>query len=454
MSEHLLIFSIYFLSFLIGVLLIWAILRELLTNFREAKDKKRHQEIQKSLEAWMEASSCEAKKKALEKLKGLGSATDLEPFFFELFEKSNSQDHQAQLKLLFELLGIQRELRICLKESSNVIWREQAVLKLGKVGAVEDVPFLLDVFKDPEEDPKVKQCCVESIYTLAEPLLKTEAAYANLGLLIKLFEVPNVALRDHLAHLLAATRIPVTDIIPHLLRLQSETGRESVLTIFKLWDDPYLVPIVYDYMEDLHAKVRCLAVQLVGHWKDEKAVFLLFKKLSDPAESVRVAAVEALTHLKNTVIRSQLLKHLHDPSLLVSVKISWALAVFGDQAAIPKVIEKMKNVEFRKILLLHLSGKDQEQVSVYFNYIGLDHRIIFNRYGRESLEPLYDFFILTAKESQDSLLRKKAIQALMIWKDKNLPSILEEIINSEPDDVNRALAKNLLLSLKKEQKIQ
>src|SRR3989338_2150618 len=204
MSEQLLNFSIYFLSFLIGVLLLWAILRELLTNFRDTRDQKRHQETQKRLEEWMKAPSSEVKKQALERLKELGSASYLEPFFFELFEKSDPKD-QAPLKVLFELLVIQEELRVCLKESSNVIRREQAVLKLGRVGLVEDIPFLLDVFHDSEEDPKVKQCCVESIYTLAEPLLKAETAYANLGLLIKLFEVPNVKLRDHLAHLLTAT---------------------------------------------------------------------------------------------------------------------------------------------------------------------------------------------------------------------------------------------------------
>ncbi|MBI3017534.1 MAG: HEAT repeat domain-containing protein [Deltaproteobacteria bacterium] len=456
MSEQLLEFSIYFLSFLIGVLLIWAILRELLTNFKEAKDKGRHQEIKKLLEGWMKASSNEAheaKKQALEKLKQLGSPSYLEPFFFELFEKSESKD-QKQLKILFELLGIQEELRFCLKESPNVIKREHAVLKLGKVGVVEDVPFLLDVFNDPEEDSKVKQCCVESIYMLAEPLLKAETAHANLGLLIKLFEVPNVKLRDHLAHLLTATPIPVTDIIPHLLRLESETGRESVLTIFRLWNDPYLAQIVYDYMDDLYPRVRRLAVQLMGHWQDEKAVFMLFKKLSDPDESVRIVAVEALMQLKNPAIRSQLMKHMHDPSLQVEVKISWALAVFDDQAALPKIIEKMKNPEFRKVLLLHLSDKDQEQASVYFNYIGLDHRIIFNRYGRENLDHLYESFVMTAKESQDPMLRKKAIQALAIWKDKNIISLLDEISNSEPDDVNRALVKNLLANLKKEPKVK
>ncbi|MBI3019184.1 MAG: HEAT repeat domain-containing protein [Deltaproteobacteria bacterium] len=346
---------------------------------------------------------------------------------------------KAQLKVLFELLGIQKELRTCLRESPNVIKREHAVLKLGKVGMVEDVPFLLDVFNDPEEDPKVKQCCVESIYALAEPLLKAETAYANLGLLIKLFEVPNAKLRDHLSRLLVATPIPVTDIIPHLLRLQSDTGRESILTIFRLWDDPYLAQIVYDYMDDLHPKVRRLAAQLLGHWQDEKAVFMLFKKLSDPDESVRIAAVEALTQLKNPAIKSQLIKYMHDPSLQVEVKISWALAVFDDQAAIPKIIEKMKNSEFRKALLLHLSDKNREQVSVYFSYVGLDYRIIFDRFGKGSLDGLYEFFVMTAKESQDPMLRKKAIQALVIWKDKNLISLLEEISNSEPDSVNRAL---------------
>ncbi len=451
MSERLLQFSIYFLSLLIGILLIWAILRELLTNLRESRDKGRHQETQRLLEAWLEASSHDERKEALEKLKHLGPPGFLEPFFFDLFEKSEKKD-QARLKILFELLGIQKELRFCLKESSNVIKREQAVLKLGKVGVVEDVPFLLDVFNDSDEDAKVKQCCVESIYVLAEPWLKAETAHANLGLLIKLFEVPNVKLRDHLAHLLTATTIPVTDIIPHLLRLQSETGRESVLTVFKLWDDPYLAPIVYDYMDDLHPKVRRLAIQLIGHWQDEKAVFMLFKKMSDPDESVRIATVEALSQLKNPAIKTQLLKHMHDPSLHVEVKICWVLALFGDPTPIPKMIEKMKNSEFCRALLLHLADKDQEQVSIYFDYLGLDHRIVFDHYGKENLDHLYEAFVATAKESQDTELRKKAIQALAIWKDKNLASLLEEISHLEPDEVNRSLAKNLLANLHKEHK--
>ncbi|MBI3019185.1 MAG: hypothetical protein HYY61_04770 [Deltaproteobacteria bacterium] len=88
MSEQLLEFSIYFLFFLIGVLLIWAIFRELLNNLREAKDKGRRQETQKLFEEWLRAPSYEAQKKALGKLKQLGPPSYLEPFFFELFEKS------------------------------------------------------------------------------------------------------------------------------------------------------------------------------------------------------------------------------------------------------------------------------------------------------------------------------------------------------------------------------
>jgi len=445
MPERLLELSIYALGALIGILLIWAILRELLIKVSSSKEEKRELQTKKLFEEWLYGNDIK-RKVIIQKLKKMGSAAYLEPFFFELFEGSE-KEKKEELKVLFELVGIQAELRRILKESSDVIQQEKSVLKLGKVGVIYDVQFLIDAYRDPEEHSLVKQCCVQAIYDLVEPLFhEQEQAMANFGLLVQLFDIPNENLRYHLVRTIAASKMPVEDILPHLLKLQNDFGKESALFVLEQWNHPELCQIVYDYLDDLNPHIRSIAVSLLGKWKDEEAILLLFKKLSDPDEMVRLSTVDVLTHFKNSAILKQLTLHLSDPSSLVRARLLWALVLKKDQKIFDRAIAMLQEMDFQKLFFAQIKLKPQEESQQVFEFLGVDYRLFVKKYGVE--DHGFSAFVSTARESQDVALRKRAMMALQLWKDKDVISVFNDILNSDPDPTNRLYAKKMLERLK------
>src|SRR3989338_1295890 len=186
MIERILTISIYSLIATIVLILTWVISRELLGKLRQSRHEKRSRQTQQCLKAWLRASEPQ-QKRILARLKTLGPVQFIEPFFFELFDMS-SKEEKTNLRELFQSLGIQNRLRQILKESPNIDSKEEAVLKMGHVGMMNDLIFLLNIFRDETEDEKVKQCCVEAISELCGPLLQDKEAVYHIRLLVQLLE--------------------------------------------------------------------------------------------------------------------------------------------------------------------------------------------------------------------------------------------------------------------------
>lgn len=452
MVERLLMVAIYALSSLIVVLLIWVILRELFGRLKKSESEFRSQLVKELLKKWLNDNAIE-RKKTLEKLREMNSAAYLEPIFFEVFYLLSKEDRN-ELKILFELLGMQERLRKILKESPRVSEREESVLKMGRVGMIEDLPFLLDIFRDRDEHPRVKQCCIEAIYELAEPLLSDSRAGANLGLLVQLLEVPNVELREHLASILASLPVPVEDVIPHLLRLESDAAKEGVLSVLEIWGRPELAPILRDYADDINPVVRRKAVSLLGKAKDDMSLMIFFKRLDDPDVSVRLQSIEALSHIKKNVVRQQLLRRTDDPDISIQAKIFWVLMLENYDDAFPSLIKKLAVKTFRNELFAQLSHEKREHLGNFFQFLGIDHRIFFKRFGWGDFDHCYDAFMVTAKESQEPELRLRAMHALSLWQllpgeREQVERLICEISKNDPDENNRKFAKNFLNATQK-----
>lgn len=452
MVERLLMIAIYALSSLIVVLLIWVILRELFSRLKKSESEFQSQLVRDLLKKWLNDNTIE-RKKTLEKLREMDSAAYLEPIFFEVFYLLSKEDRK-DLKILFELLGMQEKLRKILKESPKVSEREEAVLKMGRVGTIEDLPFLLDIFRDREEHPRVKQCCIEAIYELSEPLLKDSRAGANLGLLSQLLEVPNVELREHLASILASLPVPVEDMIPHLLRLESDAAKEGVLSVMEIWERPELAPILRDYTDDLNPVVRRKAVSLLGKTKDDMSLMIFFRHLDDPDVSVRMQSIEALSHIKKNVVGQQLIKKADDPDISIQAKIFWVLMLQNYDDAFPLLIKKLAAKTFRNEFFVQLSHEKRKYLEDFFQFLGIDHRIFFRRFGWGDFDHLCDAFMATAKESQEPELRRRAMQALSLWQllpgeREQAERLLREISKNDPDEKCREFATNLAENMAK-----
>lgn len=447
MVERLLMIAIYMLSSLIVMLLIWVILRELFNRLKKSESEFQSQLVKNLLKKWLTDGSME-RKKTLEKLKEIGSPAYLEPLLLGTFN-SLSQEERNDFKILFELLGLQQRLRMLLKESPNISEREEAVLRMGAIGTLEDLPFLLDIFRDRDEHVRVKQCCMEAIYQLAEPLLRNSRAPANLGLLVQLLEVPNVELRQHLASVLASLPVPPQDMIPHLLRLESDAAKEGVLSVLEIWGRSELAPLLRDYSNDVNPMVRRKAISLLGKSKDESSLMIYFKHLNDPDVTVRMEAIEALSHIKKNVVREQLLKRVDDPDISIQAKIFWVLMLQNDDDAFPILIRKLTHKAFRNPFFTQLSHEKREHVNDFFQFLGIDYRIFFKRFGWGDFNHCYDAFVATAKESQEPELRRRAMRSISLW--GGLPGeretahrLLRDISKKDPDEETRNFAKDLL----------
>lgn len=450
MAARLLELLIYILSGLIVVILGWAILRSILLRLEVLRQNKRNREIETGLKEWLKNSSPDSRKKMVQKLKKIGAPPVLEPLFFDLFEHV-SKEEQNELRSLFELLGLQNLLRNILKESSDILKREKAVLKLAKMGVVEDIPFLLNIFHDSEEEDRVKQCCVQAIYDLSDALLSDPKAVKNLGLLVQLLDLPNGELQEYIAKHLAALPVPKEDIVPHLLRLETETAKEGILMIFDQWNNPEHAPFLYDYLDDSSSAVRRKTIHLLGRWKDQKSVVLLLNKLDDPSEIVRLETIEALGHLNHPGIRSALRRHLKDPSSVVQIRIYFLLVFFKESASFEELIHRIQDPVFRKTLFLEFAHLLKNQLVAFLEFLGMDYKIYSNRFDWNKTDDFYEIFVLTAKESQNSDLRKKALLALSLWENKNVLEVIAEVSRVDPDPVNRVYAEKILENLKQKE---
>src|SRR3990167_2585459 len=110
MVERLLEYSIYGLTGVIVCLMVWVIIRELLRNLKDSEKDFRHQIIENLLRQWLHEEG-DSQRKTCEKIKSMGAAPTLEPFFFEMFDASPKEEKE-KLRGLYELLGIQDYLRI------------------------------------------------------------------------------------------------------------------------------------------------------------------------------------------------------------------------------------------------------------------------------------------------------------------------------------------------------
>ncbi len=460
MVERLLELSIYGLTLLIIVLVGWVIFRELLKNLRISEKEIRTEIIRNLFKSWLGASPKD-RPVVVEKLKALGTVLDLEDLFFEFFEKS-SDEEKEKLQSLFELIGIQKHLRVVLKESPDTHKREEAVLKLSRVAIPEDLPFLLDVFGDPDEHPRVKQCAIEAIYELSLPILQQKDAVANFGLLIHMLDIPSPRLQEHLVQVLSTLPLPIEDILPHFLRQTSDTAKSGFLSLLKIWKRTELAPLIHDYIDDLNPEVRAKAIELCGEWKVEETLLMLQKHLDDPEESVRLSSVEALSHFKNSFIKKRLLEKISthpgvthpgaDSSVRVQAKIFWVLAIHDKMPSdivYPLLIKNLEKREFRKEFFSQMSHEKREHLVSFFRFLGLDSRLFFKRFGWGDFDHCYDAFVMTAKESQDPELRKKAMRAISLWEGESatqdkVEKILSDIIASDPDHQVQQSAKKLI----------
>lgn len=437
MLERLLELSIYVLGGLIALILGWAIVRNVLISIETTREKKRNETIRTLLEKWL--NNVNHRKEIVQEIKKLNSVSHLEPLFFEMFETVSLEEHQ-ELKILFELLGIQEFLRKILKESSDVSKREKAVLKLAKIGIVEDIPFLLEVFRDPEEEDRVKKCCTQAIYELSDKLICDEKAISNLGLLVQLLDLPNIQLQEYIAQHLAKLPVAIEDIVPHLLRLETQTAKEGILIVFQHWNNAEHAPLLYDYLDDTSPVIRQKTIELIGKWQDEKSIVVLLNKLEDPSERVRLAAIDALSYLNQPALLQKLRHCLQDPSTVIQIKLYFLLSELKDHESFDELIQKIQDLEFRKILNIELSHMSKQKLVHFLEFLGIDHHI----YSENKSGDFFEAFVSTARESLSSELRQRALSALSMWKKEKGIAIISEIAKSDPDPVNRLYAVKLL----------
>jgi len=450
MSERLLEIAIYGLSGLIVILLGWVFFREYLFKFRRDSKQQQMDEIRALFLAWLSKPK-KQKTKIQKKLSVVADPALLQEYFFETFNDVSEKEREKLIQL-FDVLGIQNELRGWLKESSDVLKREEAVLKLAKVGAFEDVPFLLDAFHDPEEVDRVKQCCVKAITEMADPLIHKEHAVANLALYVKLLDIPNHELRKKIADLLCKLPIKMEDIIPLLIQLETDSAKEGVLEVFESWNKSEYAQILYDYLDDLNPTIRRNAVQILGKFKDEQAQLLLIKKLKDPDEQVRSVTIEVLSGFNNTAIHDHLFKVLSDPDVHNQVKAYLYFCKHYAEKHFALLVSKLTESEFQKAFMVAMhdkSSQSKDEVDKIFFALGMDHRIFISKFGWAATDKFHDLYIETAKHSLEAALRKKAIKALLYWERKEITSVLEEISTKDPDEKNRAYAKSRLIDFKK-----
>lgn len=441
MGERVLEFLIYIIGGMSFILLGWAILRELFGKLNFKEQKKRNDLTQKLFKEWIQGPD-EKRKTIVMELKKQGSAQFLEPFFFEFFERS-PKNEQEEMRSLFELIGIQEFLRKTLHESSDLMKREKAALKLGRVGVMQDIPILLDVLRDPAEKTRVKECVSLSLYELSKELLNEKNAVANAALLVQLLEVQNPSMQVHIAKTISELSMPREDLIHHLLRLEADHAKEGALKVFEHWDDPELAPLLLDFLEDLHPNIRRAAVSLLGRWQNEDSLFLLFKKLEDPDPMVRVAAIEALFLYEHPAIKVQFKKHLDDPSVDVQIAYLEKLALLSDSDSVSTFIQKISDASFKSAWVSHLMNLNKDSLSKIFGYLGIDERIFIGKVGfaKANFEMAFG---LTALESSNQDLRKKALEALKILKGRTLVDIAKQVLDKDPDKAVRHTAQLIL----------
>lgn len=224
-------------------------------------------------------------------------------------ERSARAERKA-LKKLYSALGLVQRYLGRLRSAPRWTDRAQAAHALGRLGAVEAIPALVDALRDPHEDAHG---------------VKLAAAQA-------------------------LTEMRAVEAVPLLLEQLSERDEWASPRIAEIlvgFGERALPHLVESLDAEAHANLRVWAAQIIGRIGHPSAVSALLVHVRDRSQHVRMSVAEALGHLRDRRAVDDLVGvALNDPVAAVRAEAARALGRIGDPAVLRQLVELLGDPDY------------------------------------------------------------------------------------------------------------
>jgi hypothetical protein len=123
----------------------------------------------------------------------------------------------------------------------------------------------------------------------------------------------------------------------------SEEGSELIRWVRRRSEDPAVVPVLRERMEDSDVCVRRVAARLLGRTRQPEAVSVLTEALSSPNATTRQLAAIGLGYAERRSSVDPLLDRLNDDAPSVRAAAAWALGEVEDIRAVVPLSRLLRN---------------------------------------------------------------------------------------------------------------
>jgi HEAT repeat protein len=328
------------------------------------------------------------------------------------------EDYNLQTKAINALVKIGKR---AVKPLANKLDTQNNSLKiavietLGKIGDPVVVSSLIELLKD--KDSSIRSKSAEALGEIrdkraVEPLIaiiKDEDSWVRMAVAEALGKIGDKKAVD-----------------PLISALRDEDSWVKIRAIEALMAirDPKAVDPIISTLKDRNSSVRTKSAEALGVFKDPKAVPDLIKCLNDKEADVRMRSAEALGKIGDKRAVDPLIGALKDEDWTVRLRSAEALGKIGDKRAVDPLISALKDKEWTvRSSAADALGKLKDSRAV---------------------EPL-----ISVLKDKESSVRMSAIEALGSIRDKKAIEPLKKIANSDPSEMVRKRAKEILTILQK-----